>query len=391
MQKVYAQDGVNIAEGDDFSSYVAEICRSTYNNSRFLQVKDLSRGHFRGPRGVRLVNLPDSCYLDVAPDGIGTKVIIINEALSQFTAGRDVLAMTVEDISRWGGLPLLFSNVYDVATLGHIGDPTNMACRSAFMGLVEAANEQEIVLYKGETAELGVCVGSENPDAPTKFNWAGFALGVYDENKVINGDTLRPGQKVIALREHGFRANGGSSVRKALRLRFGDQWWKNPEASAAIRAAAEPSIIYSKFLAFLNGWFNPNFRRDFRLHAIVHITGGGIPSKFGNDILFPRGLSANLDNLWYPPKIMSRCFMWRNLDPENPLTQEEGYEIWHGGQGMLLVADDKDVKPIIQIAKDLYGIEARECGRITEEAEPTLKITSRFDGEVLTYTKNPKK
>lgn len=379
MQKLYAQDGVNVAEGDDFSSFAAKVCKSTYGNSPFVEIKDFSHGHFRGPRGVKFVNLPADCYFDVAPDGIGTKVVIITAALSHHTAARDVLAMTCADISRWGGLPLLFSSVLDVATLGNEGDQTNLNFRKALTGLVEAADEQGIVLYKGETAELGACVGSDDPEAVTKFNWAGFAVGVYHDSRIINGDSLEPGQRVIALREHGFRSNGISSVRKALKLKFGDQWWNNPEAMGAIQAAARPSILYDKFLAFINGWLNPNFRKDFQIHSIVHVTGGGIKSKFAEDILFPRGLSADLTDLWDPPEIMRQCAEWRGM------SEAECYEAWNGGQGMLIVVDEADVKPIIDIAGRVYGIEAKECGQITQWQHTAVALKSRFGGEMLAY------
>lgn len=374
----YTQDGVNIQEGDDFSSYAGKVCRSTYNNSPFVEVHDFSKGHFRGPRAFTLQNLPDGYFMDAAPDGIGTKVVIIDAALSHYQASRDVIAMTFGDITRYGGLPLIFVNVLDVNTLGEKGSDTNDRFRKMMDGLGQVAKEQNLVVFKGETAELGQCVSSENSDALTQFNWAGMAIGVYHSDKMITGDTLEPGQAVIALREHGFRSNGISSVRKAFCLAFGNEWWNEGSAKNAIKDAATPSTLYDKFLAIANGWY-PDVHPGFKVHLISHITGGGIKSKFAEDILFPRGLSAVLDDLWEPPKIMISCAEWRGM------CDEEVYETWNGGQGVLVVINGKETDGFIRLAEK-FRIEAKHCGYITENVSPLMTIHSKFFGEKVVYT-----
>jgi phosphoribosylaminoimidazole (AIR) synthetase len=290
----YAKDGVNVAVGDSFSAFAARVCAET--SSPFITVKDWSKGHFRGPRSFKFKHLPNDVEFDIGADGIGTKVVVITEAMSHSQAAIDVLAMTCTDVTRWGGKPLMFSNVLDVATLGADGTATQKLFRDAIIGLAQAAKQQGILAYRGETAELGACVGSENPDAVTKFNWAGFALGAYDPKRVITGAKMRPGDIVVALQEKGFRSNGMSSVRAALRERFGEKWWENSDARPAIRAAARQSVIYDRFLTWANGWDDiPSFTPPFAMKCIAHISGGGIPSKFGEDILFRQGLSATLD------------------------------------------------------------------------------------------------
>lgn len=140
-----------------------------------------------------------------------------------------------------------------------------------------------------------------------------------------------------------------------------------------------PSVLYDKFLADANGWLNPEFKTRIPLRAIVHVTGGGIKSKFAEDILFPRGLSAELDNLWVPPEIMKQCAKWREMK------SAECYEVWNGGQGMLLVVDETDVESMINLARD-HGIQAMVSGRITKETKPTVSIRSRFDGSLMEYS-----
>lgn len=378
MSETYKKDGVDVKEGDSFSALAGKVCQASYKNSPFVLVHDLSSGHFRGPRSFSFQNLPDGYTLDAAPDGIGTKVILIDAAMSHLEAPRDLVAMCCGDITRFGGMPLVFINVLDVRSLGETDSGTNEALRKMILGLGKIAKEQGLVVFKGETAELGVCVGSENPGALTQFNWTGTAIGVYHPDKMITGASLAPGQAVIALKEKGFRSNGISSVRKALGMKFGNGWFCNPEAEKAIQMAATPSVLYDRFLVELNGWLHPKFIPQLKLHLIVHITGGAIRSKFAEDILFPRGLSANLDNLWDPPQIMRDCAEWRGMK------DEEIYETWNGGQGALAVIDENMVQDFIEAAL-ANGIQAKLCGYITQESSPQVVIQSKFSDRKIIY------
>jgi hypothetical protein len=73
----YAEDGVDVAEGDDFSKIAGEICRGTFGNSNHVEVVDFSNGYFRGPRGFRFKNLPESTFMDVAPTGLVPKLSLL--------------------------------------------------------------------------------------------------------------------------------------------------------------------------------------------------------------------------------------------------------------------------------------------------------------------------
>lgn len=383
MKKVdkYKQDGVNIEEGDDFSAYAGKICQSTYHNSPHVRILDMSAGNFRGPRGYELTKLPKGCVQTIAPDGIGTKVVLIDAVQTYENAARDVFAMTVHDISRWGGLALVFSNVIDFNTIGEKGDPTNKAARAVLWGVKEAARETKTVFLNGETAELGMCVFSENPTATLKFNWAGFMVGVYHPKKMILGNTLEPGQIIMALKENGFRSNGISSVRKALKIRYGECWWANPRAEKDIRAAAEPSVLYSHFLSVLHGWHTPQFKPSIKMHLIVHLSGGAFESKLAKDILFPQGFSAVIDDLFEPPEIMSKCAKWRGM------SEEECYKTWNGGQGMIVVINAEDKQPFTELAS-IFNITAQKCGEIkhSRRSGPKVVIESKFgQGETIIF------
>lgn len=295
------------------------------------------------------------------------------------------LLLVCGDITRYGGLPIIFSNVFDVASLGEDSEsPQYKKAINMMEGLAELCIEQGVVAMKGETAELGRCIGSDNPSAPLKFNVAGFAIGVTHPDKQITCDTLAPGQIVVALKENGFRSNGISSVRKALAMRFGDDWFLHlgdPEVKQFVDLACTPSVLYDRFLATMNGWYDyvKNFEwRPSKIHAIAHITGGGIESKFFNDILKPRRLSATLDSLYALPSIMKDCADIRHVD------SSELYSMWNGGQGVLVVLNESDVDQFIIKASN-FQINAQVAGRITQTAAPSLTIKSMYDGKEVIY------
>ena len=377
--KKYTQDGVNVEEESLFSAFAGSVCKQSYNNSPFVEVHDLSQGSFRGPRPFNFKNLPKGYLIEASTDGLGTKGILIDAAKSHHQAAHDIIAMTSSDITRFGGVPLVFINVFDIVSVGNAGDEVSETYKKAIKNLGEIAKDQKIVVLKGETAQMGVAVGSEIADSKTKINWSGTMIGAYHKDKMITGQTLKEGQVIIALKENGFRCNGISSVRKALKQKFGENWWQNPEAQESIKLAAAPSIIYDKYINTLHGWFNKDFKPEIIIHAVVHLSGGSIKEKLAKDQLFPRGLSAILDNLWEPPSIMRQCAEWRNIG------DEEFYEVWNGGQGMLAIVGEKDAQHCINRAKDFF-IEAKIAGKITKETKPQVFINSQLNkGKEIIY------
>lgn len=378
-RKAYAEDGVDVEEESQFSSYAGSVCKASYNNSPFVEIHDFSGGHFRGPRPFSLKNLPSGYFIEASTDGIGTKGILIDAAHTHALAAYDIIAMTASDITRFGGIPLVFVNVFDITSVGKNGDGVSETYKSAIKGLGEVARQEKIVLLKGETAQMGDALGSEIIDSKTKLNWSGTMIGAYHKDKMITGDSLAPGQVIIGLKENGFRCNGISSIRKALKKKFGEEWWKNPEAKQSIEQASIPSVLYDTYVNTLQGWFNKDFSEEIKIHSVIHLSGGGIKEKLANDVLLPRKLSAELLDLWEPPEIMKSCASWRNIP------DEEFYEVWHGGQGMLLIIDEKDAEHCIKRAED-FSIQAKIVGKILKNEVPEVRIASKLNlGKTIVY------
>ena len=380
--KIYAKDGVDVEEEASFSSFAGSVCKASYGNSPFVEVHDLSGGSFRGPRPFTFKNLPEGYMIEASTDGIGTKGIIIDAAHTHHLAAYDLVAMTASDITRFGGVPLILINVFDTVSIGNKGDEVSETYKSAISGLGEVAKESKIVVLKGETAQMGVAIGSEIADSKTKLNWSGTMIGAYHKDKMVTGESIAPGQVVVALKENGFRSNGISSVRKALKEKFGNEWWNNIEAKESIKLASVPSVLYDMYVNTLHGWFNADFKPEIKIHSIIHLSGGALKEKLAKDILFPKKLSAELFDLWEPPQIMKQCAEWRKI------TDEEFYEVWHGGQGMLLIIDEKDAEYAIKRGSD-FGIEAKVVGKITKEENPQVSIISKLNiGNKIIYKSN---
>jgi phosphoribosylformylglycinamidine cyclo-ligase len=379
--KAYAEDGVDVEEEAIFSSFAGSICKASYENSPFVEVHDLSGGGFRGPRPFTFKNLPEGYFIEASTDGIGTKGIIIDAAKTHHLAAYDLIAMTASDITRFGGIPLVFVNVFDTSSIGKEGDKVSQTYKSAIAGLGDVAKAAKIVVLKGETAQMGNAIGSEIKDSKTKLNWSGTMIGAYHKDKMITGEGLAPGQVIIGLKEDGFRCNGISSIRGALRAKFGEEWWKNLDAKDAIKEAATPSVLYDTFINTLHGWYSKDFKPEIKLHSVVHLSGGAFSEKLAKDILFPKKLSAELTDLWEPPNIMRECAFWRHI------SDEEFYEVWHGGQGMLLIIDAKDAEHCLARATE-FGIEAKIVGKITKkEDEPNVTIMSQLTpGKKIIYS-----
>jgi phosphoribosylformylglycinamidine cyclo-ligase len=381
MINSYSLDGVNVEADDDFSAIVAKATAATNNNCPYIDVYDLAKGNFRGPRPFKIKGLPiEKVMFDSGPDGVGTKVVLHDILTTHKNAARDLLAMTCGDITRFGGIPTVFWNILDVRSLGDYGSKNFNLFIELINGLIEAANEQGIVIHKGETAELGCCVGTDNPSPNAPFNWAGVAFGIYFQDKIIYGDRVQAGDIVIALKENGFRSNGISSVRKAFALHYGPNYSILDEAKEDLLAAAVPSVLYDRFLATANGWYEKDLRQLIDVHLIAHITGGGI-GKFV-ELLAPTGLSARLDDLFEPPQIMRKCADWHKM------TDREIYTTWNSGQGVLTVVPKNETNRFIDLANN-FDITAKACGEIFGSNTTSVEVKS-YRGKNLIFQHQPR-
>jgi len=246
-----------------------------------------------------------------ATDGVGTKLKLAMDMGKHDTIGIDLVAMCVNDLIVCGAEPLFFLDYYATGGL-------NVETATAVVTGIGAGCEQAgCALVGGETAEMpGMYAGED-------YDLAGFAVGVVEKAKIIDQNKVSIGDSLIGLRSSGPHSNGYSLIRKILEVSkasltdaFGD--------STLGETLLTPTTIYVKTIQRL--------AQDIDIHAISHITGGGITENL------PRVLPANAQARieiasWPRPPI----FDW--LQQHGKVVDAEMYRTFNCGLGMILCVD----------------------------------------------------
>ncbi len=341
---------------DDAGSFAGKVCVDSRNNSRFVKV-NWKWDHFRASRDFQFQHLPEGYQLNLWSDGIGTKVVLADALHHYSSMAADLLAMWLDDTVRDGGMPLVFTNVLDVNALNKVQQYE--AYKQLMEGLGELAKQQEIVVISWETASLGACVGSPNPNANLAFNRSGAVLGVSHPKLRINPENVAAWDYIVALKQDGFRSNGISKVRGAFEKRYGQDRYREAPLHL-IRAATTPSVPYARAISEANGWFSEG-EKQIDIHGIAHLSGGSFQSKFLEPILQKKWLSATLDNLFPIPDIALQCFV-----RDGNMTKQELFTTRCCGQGMLVIVPtlEEAEKFITLVGK--FGIEGKVAGQIYE-------------------------
>ncbi|MBC8416168.1 MAG: phosphoribosylformylglycinamidine cyclo-ligase [Candidatus Cloacimonetes bacterium] len=338
----YKKAGVDIQAGDKASKIAYNYAKSTFA-SRLGMIGEpvVDEGSFAG-----LINMGDF-YIVQSDDGVGTKMEVA-ERIGKFdTLGYDLLAMVADDVVCLGAETISITNTLDTNKVDTaiIGD--------LMKGLAKACNEQKVVIPGGEIAEVGKAVNGNV--------WNATAVGVLEKEKVITGEDIRPGDKIIALKENGFRSNGFSLVRYIIEQKLGCEGYSQPSPFGKSwgEILLEPSRIYSGALLEILGRFG--VERKVNIKGIAHITGGGIPGNFKR-VLKQTESGAYFDNLYEPSDMV------KEIQKMGKVTEEEAYITWNMGNGIMLVAAPGDVEKTL----GLLSIEAQIVGEIIKEKKIIL-------------------
>jgi len=242
-------------------------------------------------------------------DGVGTKLRLAFELNRHDTVGIDLVAMSVNDILVQGAEPLFFLDYFACGKL----DVDTAA--SVIQGIAKGCELSGCALIGGETAEMpGMYPAGE-------YDLAGFAVGVVEKSKIINGSTIKPGDIVLGLASSGAHSNGYSLLRKIIERSKPDMnadFHGRPLADVVM----EPTHLYVKPLLAL--------MRALPVKGMAHITGGGlldnVPRILGEDLMAVLEKSA-----WQRPPL----FDW--LQREGGVAEEEMHRVFNCGIGMVVV------------------------------------------------------
>ena len=343
----YKDSGVDIDAGDKAVERIGRHVRSTYTP----QVITGSHGGFAGmfqldyPPGLLRRNYRNP-VLVACTDGVGTKLEIAYKTGVADTIGIDLVAMCVNDLIVQGAEPLFFLDYIAVGSM----DPDIVS--QLVKGIADGCRQAGCAILGGETAEMPGFYAAKH------YELAGFSVGVAERDRLILGDRVRPGDKVIGLLSSGVHSNGYSLVRKIL---LGG---KNGERALSRKPEGfertlgevllEPTRIYVKpLLSILR-----RYRTKRPIHAVSHITGGGLPGNI------PRCLPAGVDvvlqkKAWKPPPIFDL------LKKRGKVPPKEMFRVFNMGIGMVLIVSEHYAASILAQLERLET-EAALIGEVVE-------------------------
>lgn len=331
----YEESGVNIELGDKCSAIAYEAAKKTFPGRKGMIGEPLvQEGGFSGALDM------GNYYLVQNDDGVGTKIAVAEIIGKYDTMGYDLIAMVADDAVCMGAETISITNTLDVNKLDE------EKVKGLMSGLEKAALEHKIVVPGGEIAELG--------DALNGYVWNATAVGILEKGKMITGENIASGDKLIGLHSAGFRSNGFSLIRYILKEKFGDDWphEKYNDSQTWGEAVLTPSKIYSSAVLALHGRYKEEPHAN--LKGVIHVTGGGIYANT-NRILKNTGLKANFTDLPQPHEPMKRLMELGNV------SEDEAYKTWNMGVGMVLISNDTEK---IQEICENHGIESSIIGEI---------------------------
>lgn len=325
----YEDAGVDTAEGGRAVDAIKQMVKDTNRPEVIGGI-----GGFGGLFSAAALKDMEDPILISGTDGVGTKLVLAQIMDRHETVGQDLVAMCVNDILASGAEPLFF---LDYVAIGHI-EAEHMA--KIIKGVADGCKLAGCALVGGEMAEHpGVM-------APADYDLAGFTVGVVDRPKMLDPANVRPGDVILGLPSTGVHSNGYSLVRKVI----GVDGIKpgTPEAAAKAEelsrpleelggasladALLAPTRIYVKpILELLRGGAN--------VHAIAHITGGGITENLN------RALADDVDAVvtrngaemgWDVPPVITYVSRQAELAPN------EACKTFNMGVGLCLIVAPED-------------------------------------------------
>jgi len=311
----YRDAGVDIDAGDRLVENIKPFAKKTLRKGvlagigGFGALFEIARARYREP------------VLVAGTDGVGTKLKLAFELDRHATIGIDLVAMSVNDILTHGAEPLFFLDYYacgrlDVATATQVVKGIAAGCAQAGCALIG-----------GETAEMpGMYSAGE-------YDLAGFAVGVVEKRRIIDGSRIVAGDVILGLASSGAHSNGYSLIRRIIAT-------KGVNLSADFHGRTlgdvmlEPTRIYVKPVLKL--------LKSVAVKGLAHITGGGLVENVPR--VLPAGLAARIERAaWRLPPL----FRW--LQAEGNIADAELYRVFNCGIGMVAVVAPADAARAVKV------------------------------------------
>jgi phosphoribosylformylglycinamidine cyclo-ligase len=312
----YGSAGVDIDASNAAKNRIRKLVESTFTKGVVGAFGGFG-GMFRLPPGLEKPVLVSSA------DGVGTKIKVAIESGRHGTIGRDLVNHCVNDILVQGALPAFF---LDYVAFGKL-DP--IVVEAVVAGVAAGCRENGCALIGGETAEMPGLY------TPPDYDLAGFIVGYVEEDRILGPHRVRPDDVLIGLPSSGLHTNGYSLARKIvserLKLRLTDAFPGGGGAVADVLLAEHRS-----YLPALKSVLD-------RVHAMAHITGGGLLENL--DRALPQDLDAKIDlSSWKTPNV------FRVLMDAGSVEPAEMYRTFNMGVGMVVICAPSDQKAVLSAA-----------------------------------------
>jgi phosphoribosylformylglycinamidine cyclo-ligase len=286
----------------------------------------------------------DEPVLVSGTDGVGTKLKVAFLTGVHDTIGQDLVGMCVNDIITCGARPLFFLDYYGTGKLDVA------VAESVVKGIALACKEAGCALLGGETAELpGMYAGGE-------YDLAGFIVGVVARSKIVDGKKVAEGDKILGLASSGLHSNGYSLARRvlfdAMKLAPGD----TPEilgGATVGEALLAPTRLYPRHVQAV-------LAAGVEVHAMSHITGGGLPGNLPR--VLPDPLGARLTSRWKRPAILELI--------ASKVDEHELRRVFNLGIGFVFVVAAADLERTREALRAI-GEEAIDLGEVVRMPEGT--------------------
>lgn len=315
MEKyTYAASGVDISRAESF----VERLKANAQRAGHERLWSGSGGYaavypVAGDRGIA-----------VTTDGVGTKVLVASQLNRHDTIGIDLVAMCANDLICVGAQPTLFLDYYATGKLDA------QQADALLSGIINGCDQAGMILVGGETAEM--------PDLYTDshYDLAGFAIGEVSQSRLLTGQRLEPGQKLIGIASSGIHSNGLSLARKVL---AGDR--------AALEQLLVPTLIYARPICEL-------LQTHEHITGIAHITGGG----WRNLLRLNKNVGFHINDPLPVPPILEEISQFVDKD--------EMYKTFNMGMGLCLTLSDNWQQAVSSLEK--AGLKAKLVGTVTDQS-----------------------
>ncbi|HEY8347086.1 MAG TPA: phosphoribosylformylglycinamidine cyclo-ligase [Symbiobacteriaceae bacterium] len=274
-------------------------------------------------------------------DGVGTKLKLAFLSGRHDTVGQDLVAMCVNDILCQGAEPLFFLDY--IAT----GKKDLAVLEQVVKGIADGCVLAGCALVGGETAEL------PGMYAPGEYDLAGFVVGIVNRDRIITGERVKPGDRLVALGSSGLHSNGYSLARRILLKADGgafDLEDRPPElgGKTVLEEMLTPTRIYARsVLALLE---------RFDVRGVANITGGGLHENIPR--MLPAGCRAVVRyGSWPVPPVFD---LIQRLGPVEPREMESTFNL---GLGMVLAVPAEQAEAVAAAAREL-GEQAWVVGEV---------------------------